>query len=82
MYVVLRAGLPFESAWARAAFFAFGVFGYCWTWFHLFCAIEFAGVLPAVLIVGFTGAAGVFAGALVYEALARAEPEPSALDPA
>jgi hypothetical protein len=82
MYVVLHAGLPFESMWARAAFFAFGVFGHCWTWFHLFFAIEFAGVLPAVLIVGLTGAVGVFAGALAYEALARAKPKPSALDPA
>jgi hypothetical protein len=74
MYVVLRAGLPFESTWARAAFFAFGVFGYCWTWFHLFFVIEIAGVLPAVLLVGLTGAVGVFAGALAYEWLARVIP--------
>lgn len=71
MYVVIREWLPFESAWARTAFFAFGVFGYCWTWFHLFFVIEIAGVLPAVLLVGLTGAAGVFAGSLAYESLAR-----------
>jgi hypothetical protein len=75
MYVVLRAGLPFESTWTRAAFFAFGVFGYCWTWFHLFFVIEIAGVLPAVLLVGLTGAVGVFAGALAYEWLARVLPK-------
>ena len=71
MYVVLREGLPFENTWARAAFFAFGVFGYCWTWFHLFFVIEIAGALPAVLLVGLTGAVGVFAGSLAYEWLAR-----------
>ena len=71
MYAVLHAALPFKRTWARAAFFAFGVFGYCWTWFHLFFVIEFAGALPAALIVGLTGAAGVFAGALAYEGLAR-----------
>jgi hypothetical protein len=80
MFVVLRAGLPFESTWARAAFFAFGVFGYCWTWFHLFFVIEFAGVLPAVLLVGLTGAVGVFAGARAYEWLARVMPRRSTLD--
>nr|MDJ0958452.1 hypothetical protein [Arenicellales bacterium] len=71
MYVVLRAALLFESTWARIAFFAFGVFGFCWTWFHLFFVIEIAGMLPAVLLVGLTGAVGVFAGALAYEWLAR-----------
>lgn len=73
MYVVLHAGLPFKSTWAQVAFFAFGVFGYSWTWFHLFLVvIDFAGVLPAGLLVGFIGAVGVFVGALVYEWLARA----------
>ena len=67
MYAVLREVLPFESIWGRAAFFAFGVFAYCWTWFHLFFVIEIAGVLSAVLLVGLTGAVGVFAGALAYE---------------
>ena len=71
MYMVLRAGLPYESTWARTAFFAFVVFGYCWTWFHLFFAIEIAGVLPAVLLVGLTGSVGVFVGVLAYEWLAR-----------
>lgn len=70
-YVVLRTGLPFESMWARAAFYAFGVFGYCWTWFHLFFVIEIADVLPAVLLVGIVGAVGVFAGSLTYEWFAR-----------
>jgi hypothetical protein len=71
MYVVLRAWLPFESAWARVAFFAFGVFGHCWTWFHLFIpVIEFAGILHLGLLVGLVGSTGVFAGALAYERLA------------
>jgi hypothetical protein len=67
MFVVLRAGLPFDNTWARIAFFAFGVFGHSWTWFHLFFVIEFAGVLHTVLFVGLIGAVGVFAGALAYE---------------
>ncbi len=81
LYAVLRAGPPFESAWARAAFFAFGVFGHSWTWFHLFFVIEFAGVLHEALLVGLIDAVGVFAGALAYEWLAgvipriRAKPE-------
>lgn len=70
MYVVLRAGPAFESTWARASFFAFGVFGHSWTWFHLFFVIEFARVLHEVLLVGLVGAVGVFAGALAYEWLA------------
>jgi hypothetical protein len=70
MFVVLRAGLPFDSALVRVAFFAFGVFGHSWMWFHLFFAIEFAGVLPAVLLVGLIGAVGVFSGALAYEGVA------------
>jgi hypothetical protein len=74
MYVVLRAGPPFESTWARAAFFAFGVFGHSWTWFHFFFVIEFAGVLHEVLLVGLMGALGVFAGALAYEWYARRYP--------
>ncbi len=74
MYVVLRAGPPFESTWARVAFFAFGVFGHSWTWFHLFFVIEFAGVLHEVLLVGLIGAVGVFAGALAYERFAGVRP--------
>lgn len=70
MYAVLRAALPFERPLARAAFFAFGVFGHCWTWFHVFFVIEFAGVLPATLLVGVIGATGTFVGALAYERLA------------
>ncbi len=74
MYVVLRAGPPFESGWARAAFFAFGVFGHSWTWFHLFFVIEFAHVLHTVLLVGVVGAVGVFIGALAYEWLVSTIP--------
>ena len=74
MYVVLRAALPFESTWVRVALFAFGVFGHSWTWFHLFFVIEFARVLHEVLLVGFMGAVGVFAGALAYEWLAGVRP--------
>ena len=70
MYVMLRTGLPFNNIWARVAFFAFGVFGHSWTWFNVFFVIEFAGVLPAVLVVGLLGAVGVFAGALAYEGIA------------
>jgi hypothetical protein len=70
MFVVLRAGLPFDSTWARVAFFAFGIFGFSWTLFHLFFVIEFAGVLPTILCVGLIGAVGVFAGALAYEGFA------------
>lgn len=72
LYVMLRTGLPFNKAWARVAFFAFGVFGHWWTWFHVFFVIEFAGVLPAVLVVGLLGATGVFSGAIAYERLAGA----------
>jgi hypothetical protein len=71
MYVALHAGLPFESAWARTAFFAFGVFGHSWTWFHLFIPImDVAGALSVGLLVGLIGAVGVFLGALAYERLA------------
>ncbi len=75
MYVVLRAGLPFNRTWARAAFFAFGVFGHSWTWFHLFFVIEFTRVLHEVLLVGLIGALGVFAGAIAYEWYAPLKPK-------
>ena len=68
MYLVLRAGLPGESTWAGVAFFAFGVFGFSWTWFHLFLVIiDLAGLLHVGLLAGLMGAVGVFAGALSYE---------------
>jgi hypothetical protein len=70
MFVVLRARLPFDSKFARVAFFAFGVFGHSWTWFHVFFVIEFARIILIVLLVGLTGAVGVFAGALAYEGFA------------
>lgn len=77
MYAVLRVGLPFDSTRARVAFFAFGVFGFSWTWFHLFLVIiDLAGLLYVGLLVGFLGAAGVFAGAITYEWLARVLPAP------
>jgi hypothetical protein len=75
MYVVLRAGLPFKSTWARVAFFAFGVFGFSWTWFHMFLVIiDLAGLLHVGLLAGLPGAVGVFVGALAYEWLARVIP--------
>jgi hypothetical protein len=75
MYVVLRSGLPFESTWARVAFFAFGVFGFSWTWFHMFLVIiDLAGLLHVGLLAGLSGAVGVFVGALAYEWLARVMP--------
>lgn len=70
MFVLLHEGLPFDSTLARVAFFAFGVFGHSWAWFHLFFIIEFAGVLHTVLLLGFIGAVGVFVGALAYEGFA------------
>ena len=74
MYRLLRPWLPFESPWARVAFFAFGVFGHCWTWFHLFIPVmDFGGVLHIGLLVGLLGALGVFAGGLAYERLARVD---------
>ena len=76
MYAVLRRWLPFETRWVRAAFFAFGVFGYFWMWFHLFFVIEIASVLPAVLLVGVTGAVGVFAGVMGCELALPVGPTP------
>ncbi len=77
MYVVLRAGLPFESTSARVAFFAFGIFGFSWTWFHLFLVIiDLAGLLHVGLLVGVLGAVGVFVGAMTYECLSRVLPTP------
>lgn len=82
MYVVLRAGPAFENTWARVAFFAFGVFGFSWTWFHMFLVIiDLAGLLHVGLLAGLLGAVGVFAGALAYEWLARVTPGWSASDP-
>ncbi len=81
MYLVLRTGLPGESTWARVAFFAFGVFGFSWTWFHLFLVIiDLAGLLHVGLLAGLMGAVGVFADALTYEWLFRALPRRTALD--
>lgn len=72
MYVILRDWLPFEETWARVAFFAFGIFGHCWTQFHLFIPIiEFADILHVGLLVGLVGAVGVFVGSLSYERFVR-----------
>ncbi|MDH3698092.1 MAG: hypothetical protein OER83_00465 [Flavobacteriaceae bacterium] len=70
MYIMLRRWLPFNKTRVRVAFFAFGIFGMCWTWFNLFFVIEFTGVIPVLLLLGLIGALGVFAGALVYEEFA------------
>ena len=76
MYVVLRAGPAFDNSWARVAFFAFGVFGFSWTWFHLFLVIvDLAGLLHVGLLAGLVGSVGVFAGALSYERLAGERPD-------
>jgi hypothetical protein len=73
MYVVLRDGPTFETTLAQVAFFAFGVFGFCWTWFHMFLVIiDLAGSLHVGLFAGLVGSIGVFAGALVYEWLVKA----------
>ena len=72
MYVVLRHGPAFETTWERVAFFAFGVFGFCWTWFHMFLVIiDLAGLLHVGLLAGLVGATGVLVGALLYEWLAQ-----------
>lgn len=72
MYVILRDWLPFEKTWARVAFLAFGIFGHCWTQFHLFIPIiEFAGILHVGLLIGLVGAVGVFVGALSCERFVR-----------
>lgn len=71
MFVMIRPGLPFNKAWAMTAFFAFGIFGHSWTWFHLFIpVIDFAGILHMSLFVGLIDAVGVFAGTIVYEVIA------------
>ncbi len=67
MFVMLRHALPFNSVVARSAFFAFGVFGHSWLWFHLFFVIEFAGVFTTTLLTGLMGSAGVFVGIVAYE---------------
>jgi len=67
MFVMLRHALPFRNAMVRSAFFAFGVFGHSWTWFHLFFVIEFSGVLATTLLVGLMGSVGVFVGIVAYE---------------
>lgn len=71
MFAVLRKGLPFASRWARAVFFAFGVFGHSWAWFHLFFVIEFTGILPLVLTTGLIGAVSAFVGVMGYELASR-----------
>jgi hypothetical protein len=68
MFVVLRKGLPFESMWANAALFAFGIFGHSWIWFQLFLVIvDFSDAFLPVLFVSLIDAFGVFIGILGYE---------------
>ena len=67
MFVMLRHTLPFKSVVVRSAFFAFGVFGHSWLWFHVFFVIEFAGVFATTLLTGLMGSVGVFVGIVAYE---------------
>lgn len=73
MFVMLRHTLPFKSVVGRSAFFAFGVFGHSWVWFHLFFVIEFAGVFATTLLTGLMGSVGVFVGIVAYERTAGDE---------
>jgi hypothetical protein len=71
MFVMIQEGLPFQSSLARAALFAFGIFGHSWIWFQLFLVIvDFSEMLLPVLLVSLIGASGVFAGTLAYEGIA------------
>ena len=74
MYVILRTSIPFKKVSTRAAFFAFGVFGHCWTWFNLFFIIEFAGVLPTIILLGLIGSLGIYAGVMAYEKFIVSKP--------
>ncbi len=71
MYVMLRHTLPLRNTMLRAAFFALGVFGHSWIWFHLFFVIEFSGVFTTTLLTGLMGSIGVFVGIVVYEWVAK-----------
>ena len=73
MFVILRRTLPFKSVVMRSAFFAFGVFGHSWLWFHLFFVIEFTGVFATTLLTGLMGSVGVFVGIVAYEWTAGGE---------
>jgi hypothetical protein len=73
IFVMLRHTLPFKNTMLRSAFFAFGVFGHSWTWFHLFFVIEFSGVFATTLLTGLVGSAGVFLGIVAYEWVASDE---------
>jgi len=67
MFVMLRHTLPFKSVVMRSAFFAFGVFGHSWLWFHLFFVIEFSRVFATTVLTGLMGSVGVFVGIVAYE---------------
>jgi len=73
IYALLSHALPFKSVIPRSAFFAFGVFGHSWIWFHLFFVIEFADVLATTLLTGVMGSVGVFVGIAAYERTIGAE---------
>jgi len=67
MFVMLRHTLPFRSVVLRSAFFAFGVFGHSWIWFHVFFVNDFAGVFATAVLTGLMGSVGVFVGIVAYE---------------
>lgn len=67
MFVMLRHTLPFKSVVLRSAFFAFGVFGHSWIWFHVFFVHDFAGVFTTAVLTGLMGSVGVFVGIIAYE---------------
>ncbi|WP_126456602.1 hypothetical protein [Sulfuriflexus mobilis] len=67
MFVMLRHTLPFKNVVPRSAFFAFGVFGHSWIWFHVFFVHDFAGVFTTAVLTGLMGSVGVFVGTVVYE---------------
>jgi len=49
----------------------FGVCGHSWASFHLFCVIEFAGVLPLGLATGLIGAVSAFVAVMGYECVSN-----------
>lgn len=71
MYVVFRPGMPFKSVWANSGFFAAGIFGHSWVWFHMFFNILYADVLLITIGMGVVDILGIFVGVVAYEHLLR-----------